>query len=78
MNTTGKIIAAFVAGTAAGALLGILFAPAKGSETRKKISDCGCSTADAIKEKFSRAKEKYEGIKKEMEGNIKETEKDFF
>ena len=35
-----KVIAAFLAGAVAGSALGILFAPAKGSDTRKKaISD---------------------------------------
>jgi len=39
MNRTAKIITAFAAGAAAGALLGVLFAPAKGSDTREKIKD---------------------------------------
>ena len=34
---TGKILLGVLAGVAAGATLGILFAPAKGSKTRKKI-----------------------------------------
>lgn len=41
MNRTGKIITAFAAGAAAGAVLGILFAPGKGRETRKKINEQG-------------------------------------
>lgn len=32
-----KILAAFAAGAASGAILGILFAPGKGSDTRKKV-----------------------------------------
>ncbi|MBL7807374.1 MAG: YtxH domain-containing protein, partial [Saprospiraceae bacterium] len=35
--TTGKIVLSIAAGVAAGAILGILFAPAKGVDTRKKI-----------------------------------------
>ena len=34
---SGKILLGIMAGTAAGALLGILFAPEKGPVTRKKI-----------------------------------------
>ncbi|MCL4481924.1 MAG: YtxH domain-containing protein, partial [Bacteroidetes bacterium] len=36
MNT-GKVLLGVLAGVAAGALIGILFAPAKGSRTRRRI-----------------------------------------
>lgn len=38
-NNRGTTILGILAGTAIGATLGILFAPDKGSKTRKKISD---------------------------------------
>jgi gas vesicle protein len=49
----GKIILGVLAGLAAGALVGILFAPDKGSETRKKIIDKGESYVDNLKEKIN-------------------------
>lgn len=53
MNTTSKIIAATLAGVATGLALGVLFAPDKGSETRKKISDGYTDLSDTIKDKIS-------------------------
>ena len=39
MKNSGGILAAFLGGAILGGLLGILFAPASGEETRKKIAD---------------------------------------
>ena len=47
-----KVLIGVLAGVAAGALLGILFAPDKGSETRKKLSQKGSDTVEDLKEKF--------------------------
>ena len=48
----GKIIGGILAGIAAGAVLGFLFAPDKGSETRKKISKKGEDLAADLKRRF--------------------------
>jgi gas vesicle protein len=58
MNNTSKILAALAVGTVAGAIVGILFAPEKGSETRKKISDQGKKLGEDLKNKFNEVKEK--------------------
>lgn len=56
---SGKVLLGVLAGVAAGAILGILFAPDKGTNTRKKILSKGEDYADGLKEKFD-----------EMVGNI--------
>ncbi len=64
-----KILTAALLGAAAGAVLGILLAPDKGSETRKKISKKAGEFGDAAKEKFNelggRVAEKFENIRSE-------------
>ncbi|HEY8898222.1 MAG TPA: YtxH domain-containing protein [Niastella sp.] len=72
MNNTSKILAAFAVGAAAGALLGILFAPDKGSETRKKINEEGKKMSDAVMNKFNEAKEKFNSMKDDFEKNKEE------
>lgn len=51
MNSS-KVLLGVLGGMAAGALVGILFAPEKGSKTRKKIVYKGKGFADDLKEKF--------------------------
>jgi gas vesicle protein len=69
MNS-GKVLLALLAGVAAGALIGILFAPDKGTETRKKISKKGEDYAEHLGEKFdefiSGFKEKFEDVKEDI------------
>lgn len=65
MKKSGKILVAVAAGIAAGAVLGILFAPDKGSETRKKLNKKGKKIADEVKEKIN-------GFKEELEKKVKE------
>ena len=72
MKSIGKILTAIVAGAAIGAIVGILFAPDKGSETRKKISEEGKKLAEDVKDKFRKGKEKLNELKKDFERTVKE------
>lgn len=51
MNNNGNTVLGILAGTAVGAVLGILFAPDKGSETRRKIAEEAANKRDVMAEK---------------------------
>jgi gas vesicle protein len=61
---SGKVLLGVLAGVAVGATLGILFAPDKGSVTRKKISAKSDDYAEELEEKFNQF---IEGITKQFE-----------
>jgi gas vesicle protein len=72
MNNISKVVVALAAGVAVGAVLGILFAPAKGEETRKKMGEEGKKMADALKNKYREAKEKFERAGEDMKEKMDE------
>jgi len=68
--SSGKVVLGLLAGVAAGALAGILFAPAKGSRTRRRIMKKGEDYTEVLKEKFDdlleTVTEKMEKVKEEV------------
>lgn len=58
-SSNTRLAAAILGGAAVGALLGILFAPDKGSVTRTKIADTTRRTGERVKH---RVKDIYESI----------------
>lgn len=68
--STGKVVLGALAGLAIGAITGILFAPAKGSKTRKRIMDKSDDYVDefksSINELFDLLNEKYIAAQKEV------------
>lgn len=69
--STGKVLLGLVAGAAAGAVLGILFAPEKGSTTRQQLSQKGEDVLENLKTRFdeflSKASSEMEDAKIEAE-----------
>lgn len=69
MNS-GKIAISLVAAAAIGAVLGILFAPAKGSALRRKIKRMGEKEVDVLKDKYNEfagnVSQKYEKAKEDI------------
>jgi len=68
---SGKLLAGILAGFAAGAVIGMLFAPEKGANTRRKIMKKGEGYADDLKERFEdfvdSLNEKYESAMQKKE-----------
>jgi gas vesicle protein len=72
--SSGKVFLGVLAGLAAGSLLGILFAPDKGSVTRARIVERSEDYAEVVKEKFNQMvdsfNEKFERVADDVERNV--------
>jgi gas vesicle protein len=73
MNDSTKVVAALLAGLAAGAALGILFAPERGSETRDKLNDALKNLGDSIKDRAAEEIDNLANFKEGVVDKIKTT-----
>ena len=71
MNDNSKVIVGLLIGLAAGAALGILFAPDKGDETRDKLSESLKNLGDSIKSTAAAEIDNLIGLKDKVVENIK-------
>ena len=67
---TGKVLIGMMAGMAAGAVLGILFAPAEGSRTRRRIREQGENYMHDVKEKFNEYADSIANNFENMKGKV--------
>ncbi len=75
--SSGKLFLGILAGIATGATLGILFAPEKGSATRKKIMDKGEDFVEECKTKMedlvTQLTDTFEKVKEEADELVAKT-----
>lgn len=66
---SAKLLTGILIGAAAGAVLGVLYAPEKGTDTRRRLSEKGGEWGDTVKNKFNELgeaiSEKYDSIRGE-------------
>ena len=74
MSSAGKILLGVLAGAAVGAIVGVLMAPEKGTNTRKKIMKKGEDYTETLKDKFDELvngmTEKIENVKSETKAMV--------
>ena len=68
MSTGTKVTLGILGAIAAGVCIGLLIAPDKGSETRKKIADTASDWTDKLKNVFNDGREQYENLKEKARG----------
>ena len=74
MNDSSKVLISFIGGAVVGAALGILFAPDKGSNTRRKIASSAKDLKDEITETASEKYQEFLDWKDRMMEKEEETE----
>ena len=71
MNDNSKVLVALLAGLAAGAAVGLLFAPEKGSETRDKLGQSLKDFGDSVKDKATDELNNLSSLKDNVVDSIK-------
>ncbi|MGV3632396.1 MAG: YtxH domain-containing protein [Bacteroidota bacterium] len=73
MENSSKILGAVLVGAVIGGVLGVLFAPDKGSETRKKLLTKGGDLTDSLKNKFGSFMDDSEKAYDDVKQKVKDT-----
>ena len=70
MNNNEKVIISFLVGAAAGALAGLLLAPASGDETREKLKDNALRVSDDLRKQAQKAMSSLDDARNSAEGYL--------
>lgn len=76
MNDNSKVLIGLLTGLAAGAALGLLFAPEKGSETRDRLNQSLKELGDSIKDMAADEINNLSSLKDKVVGSVKGKLKD--
>ena len=71
MNDSSKVLIGLLAGLAAGAALGLLFAPESGSETRERLGQSFKDLSDTLKEKAAEELDNLSSLKDKVVDSVK-------
>ena len=63
MNSTSKVLLAIIGAAAAGAIIGMLVAPEKGSDLRKKLTDTAGDWTNQLSQLLASGKAQLENLK---------------
>ena len=72
----GDSLLAFIAGAAAGLTLGLLFAPEKGEETRRKLKETVGDAADSARARARLARVELNDLKAELRDQVEDLRED--
>jgi gas vesicle protein len=72
MTSTSKIVLGILGAVAAGVAIGVLIAPEKGSEMRKRLKKSTGEWADTLSHLFDRAKDGVDDLKQHVKRTSKE------
>ncbi len=73
MSTQAKIILGIIGAAAAGAAIGMLLAPEKGSDLRKKVSGSATDIISQLADLFAAGKEKINAMASDVESGFNST-----
>ena len=72
MTNNSKVILGIITAAAAGAVIGMLFAPEKGTELREKVRDTANGLASDLLDVIQRGRQQYAEVEEEIQDKAKE------